>query len=58
MKAGIAAASVRRTSSVALPLVAGVPLKRPLLASVRPLGSVPEATIHEYGGVPPPAVKL
>jgi hypothetical protein len=40
------------------PATVGVPDSIPALLKVSPWGSVPEATLHLYGGTPPLAVSL
>ena len=47
--------SVTRTVNEKLPLCVGVPEITPALESVNPGASVPEATLHAYGVVPPVA---
>ena len=41
-----------------VPVAVGVPEIAPVLASVRPAGSVPAASDHVYGGVPPVAASV
>ena len=49
------ALSVTRTVKLLDPAVPGVPDIVPPVARLNPAGSVPLATDHEYGGVPPEA---
>jgi hypothetical protein len=51
------ALSVTFTVKVLDPVVLGVPDSMPSAERLRPAGSVPVATDHEYGGVPPEAAK-
>ncbi len=50
-------ASVTRTVKFDVPFVVGVPEITPADDSDRPAGRVPEASDHEYGVVPPVAVR-
>jgi hypothetical protein len=50
--------SVTRTVKFAVVAVVGVPLITPPVDSDKPAGSVPDAMVHEYWGVPPVAVKV
>jgi hypothetical protein len=52
------ALSVAFTVKLAVPAAVGVPDIVPLAARVSPAGSVPPATDHVYGGVPPDALKV
>ena len=49
------ALSVTRTVKLLVPAVLGVPDMVPPAARLNPAGSVPLATVHEYGGDPPDA---
>ena len=49
------ALSVARTVKVLDPAAVGVPETVPPVESVNPAGSVPLASAHVYGGVPPDA---
>jgi len=49
------ALSVARTVKVLDPATVGVPEMLPAVESVNPAGSVPLASDHVYGGVPPEA---
>jgi hypothetical protein len=48
--------SVTCTVKADCPALVGVPLIIPALLKLRPAGNVPDATVHEYGVVPPDAV--
>ena len=50
--------SVTRTVKFAVVAVVGIPLITPPVESDKPAGSVPDAMVHEYCGVPPLAVKV
>src|SRR5207253_880255 len=52
----VGALSVTRTVKLLDPAVPGVPDMVPPAARLNPAGSVPLATVHVYGGVPPEAV--
>ena len=47
------AESCKRTVKSNVPALAGVPVTAPFAARLRPPGSDPPATDHEYGGAPP-----
>ena len=51
------APSVTFTVNALDPVVLGVPDSMPSAERLRPAGSDPVATDHEYGGVPPEAAK-
>jgi hypothetical protein len=50
--------SATRAVKLAVVAAVGIPLITPPADSVKPAGSVPDVVDHEYGGVPPVAVKL
>jgi hypothetical protein len=50
--------SVTCTVKLDWPLLVGVPLIVPLLPRLRPGGSDPDVTVHEYGVVPPEAIRV
>jgi hypothetical protein len=50
--------SCTATVNVAVPLAVGVPEITPALESDRPAGRLPEASNHEYPGVPPVALSV
>lgn len=52
------AESVALTVKLNVPDAVGVPVIAPLLARVKPAGSAPALTDHEYGGVPPVALRF
>ena len=52
------ALSATRTTKFAVPALPGTPLITPPAESVSPVGSVPDASVHEYGAVPPVAAKV
>jgi hypothetical protein len=52
------ALSVTRTVNAEFPAAAGVPAIAPLELSDNPAGKLPDATLHVYGAVPPPAVSV
>ena len=49
--------SVAVTVKLNVPLVVGVPVNAPPLASVKPPGKLPVVTLNVYGAVPPDAVR-
>ena len=46
------------TAKVNEPTVVGVPERMPPLLKLKPVGKVPERTLHEYGVTPPAALNV